>query len=100
VERAAFRSFVVAVACDLIVAAQVFVGAGAVRADQSAPIDPSVSAALVGKGEATAWVVLKASANLSAAAGCDVHTFEASEIGVNGSGGPTCLTLPIERRPT
>jgi dimethylargininase len=30
--------------------------------------------------------------------GCEVHTFEASEIGVNGSGGPTCLTLPIERR--
>lgn len=29
--------------------------------------------------------------------GCEVHVFEASEIGVNGSGGPTCLTLPIER---
>ena len=32
------------------------------------------------------------------AAGCEVHTFEAGEIGINGSGGPTCLTLPIERR--
>jgi N-dimethylarginine dimethylaminohydrolase len=32
------------------------------------------------------------------AAGCDIHVFEASEIGVNGSGGPTCLTMPIERR--
>ena len=32
-----------------------------------------------------------------AKAGCEVHTFEASEIGVNGSGGPTCLTRPIWR---
>jgi N-dimethylarginine dimethylaminohydrolase len=31
------------------------------------------------------------------AAGCVVHTFAASEIGVNGSGGPTCLTRPILR---
>ena len=31
------------------------------------------------------------------AAGCDVHTYEASEIGVNGSGGPTCMTRPILR---
>lgn len=31
------------------------------------------------------------------AAGCEVHTFEASEIGLNGSGGPTCLTRPILR---
>lgn len=29
--------------------------------------------------------------------GCEVHTFEAGEIGVNGSGGPTCLTRPILR---
>ncbi len=29
--------------------------------------------------------------------GCEVHTFAASEIGVNGSGGPTCLTRPILR---
>jgi dimethylargininase len=32
-----------------------------------------------------------------AAAGCDVHTFAASEICLNGSGGPTCLTRPILR---
>ena len=31
------------------------------------------------------------------AAGCEVHTFDASEIGVNGSGGPTCMTRPILR---
>jgi N-dimethylarginine dimethylaminohydrolase len=30
--------------------------------------------------------------------GCEVHEFEASEIGVNGSGGPTCLTRPVLRR--
>jgi N-dimethylarginine dimethylaminohydrolase len=29
--------------------------------------------------------------------GCEVHTFPAGEIGVNGSGGPTCLTRPIYR---
>jgi N-dimethylarginine dimethylaminohydrolase len=33
-----------------------------------------------------------------ARAGCEVHEFEAGEIGVNGSGGPTCLTRPIHRR--
>lgn len=33
-----------------------------------------------------------------AKAGCEVHTFDASEIGVNGSGGPTCLTRPVLRR--
>lgn len=32
-----------------------------------------------------------------AAAGCEVHTFPAREIGLNGSGGPTCLTRPILR---
>ena len=32
-----------------------------------------------------------------AAAGCEVHTYPATEIGVNGSGGPTCLTRPILR---
>ena len=32
-----------------------------------------------------------------ARAGCEVHTFEASEIGLNGNGGPTCLTRPIWR---
>jgi N-dimethylarginine dimethylaminohydrolase len=30
-------------------------------------------------------------------AGCEVHTYAASEIGINGSGGPTCLTRPILR---
>jgi dimethylargininase len=29
--------------------------------------------------------------------GCEVHTFAASEVGVNGSGGPTCLTRPLLR---
>jgi dimethylargininase len=31
------------------------------------------------------------------AAGCEVHTYPASQIGVNGSGGPTCMTRPILR---
>jgi N-dimethylarginine dimethylaminohydrolase len=31
------------------------------------------------------------------AAGCEVHTYAAGEIGINGSGGPTCLTRPILR---
>jgi N-dimethylarginine dimethylaminohydrolase len=31
------------------------------------------------------------------AAGCEVHTYAATEIGLNGSGGPTCLTRPILR---
>lgn len=30
-------------------------------------------------------------------AGCEVHTYAAAEIGINGSGGPTCLTRPILR---
>jgi dimethylargininase len=38
-----------------------------------------------------------ATAAALAAAGCEVHTYEASEIGINGSGGPTCLTRPIWR---
>jgi N-dimethylarginine dimethylaminohydrolase len=29
--------------------------------------------------------------------GCEVHAYEAREIGINGSGGPTCLTRPILR---
>ena len=29
--------------------------------------------------------------------GCEVHTFPAGEVGVNGGGGPTCLTRPILR---
>ena len=32
-----------------------------------------------------------------AAAGCEVHTYAATEIGLNGSGGPTCLTRPLWR---
>lgn len=32
-----------------------------------------------------------------AAAGCEVHAYAATEIGMNGSGGPTCLTRPILR---
>jgi N-dimethylarginine dimethylaminohydrolase len=31
------------------------------------------------------------------AAGCEVHGYPATEIGLNGSGGPTCLTRPILR---
>jgi dimethylargininase len=30
-------------------------------------------------------------------AGCEVHTYPATEIGINGSGGPTCMTRPILR---
>lgn len=29
--------------------------------------------------------------------GCEVHTFPAGEVGVNGGGGPTCMTRPILR---
>jgi dimethylargininase len=32
-----------------------------------------------------------------ARAGVEVHTYAATEIGINGSGGPTCLTRPILR---
>jgi N-dimethylarginine dimethylaminohydrolase len=32
-----------------------------------------------------------------AAHGVEVHTYAATEIGLNGSGGPTCMTLPILR---
>jgi N-dimethylarginine dimethylaminohydrolase len=32
-----------------------------------------------------------------AAVGCEVHTYPATEIGLNGSGGPTCMTRPILR---
>ncbi len=31
-------------------------------------------------------------------AGCEVHTYPATEIGLNGSGGPTCMALPLLRR--
>lgn len=30
-------------------------------------------------------------------AGCEVHTYPATEIGLNGSGGPTCMCLPLLR---
>jgi dimethylargininase len=30
-------------------------------------------------------------------AGCEVHAYPATEIGINGSGGPTCMTRPILR---
>jgi N-dimethylarginine dimethylaminohydrolase len=30
-------------------------------------------------------------------AGCEVHAYPAFEIGINGSGGPTCLTRPLLR---
>jgi N-dimethylarginine dimethylaminohydrolase len=31
------------------------------------------------------------------AAGCEVHPYPALEVGINGSGGPTCMTRPILR---
>ncbi len=31
------------------------------------------------------------------AAGCEIHTYPATEVGLNGSGGPTCMTRPIRR---
>ena len=36
-------------------------------------------------------------ARAMAAAGVEVHTYPASEIGINGSGGPTCMTRPVLR---
>lgn len=30
-------------------------------------------------------------------AGCAVHTYPATEVGLNGSGGPTCMSLPLLR---
>ena len=38
-----------------------------------------------------------ATAAALAAAGCEVHRYPATEIGINGSGGPTCMTRPILR---
>src|SRR3990170_654894 len=67
-ERARFRAFVLAVALDLVLAAQLVGAAGAVRAaSSSAPIEAPVAAALATKGETTAWVVLRARADLTAA---------------------------------
>ena len=47
-------------------------------------------------------VVIVADGNPSTAsaladAGCEVYAYPATEIGINGSGGPTCLTRPILR---
>jgi N-dimethylarginine dimethylaminohydrolase len=47
-------------------------------------------------------VVIVAEGNPKTAAalaehGCEVHEFPAGEVGVNGGGGPTCLTRPILR---
>jgi N-dimethylarginine dimethylaminohydrolase len=36
-------------------------------------------------------------ASALAQAGCEVHAYAATEIGLNGSGGPTCLTRPLKR---
>ena len=36
-------------------------------------------------------------ASALSAAGCEVHTYPATEIGINGSGGPTCMTRPVLR---
>ena len=30
--------------------------------------------------------------------GVEVHTYAGTQICINGSGGPTCLTRPVERR--
>jgi dimethylargininase len=35
--------------------------------------------------------------NALEAHGCEIHAYAATEIGLNGSGGPTCLTRPILR---
>ncbi len=47
-------------------------------------------------------VVIVADGNPATAAaltavGCEVHTYPAMEVGINGSGGPTCMTRPILR---
>jgi N-dimethylarginine dimethylaminohydrolase len=39
----------------------------------------------------------RTTARLLAKLGCEVHEYPAQEIGINGSGGPTCLTRPILR---
>ena len=67
--HASFRSLAVALAVDLLLAGQLVLFAGPVRAAASpaAPIDASVLAGLASKGGTTAWVVLKAHADLSPA---------------------------------
>jgi N-dimethylarginine dimethylaminohydrolase len=45
-------------------------------------------------------VLLEGNPDITAALtslGVEVHTFTGSEICLNGSGGPTCLTRPIKR---
>ena len=47
-------------------------------------------------------VVIMAEGNPATAAaltavGCEVHTYPAAQVGINGSGGPTCMTRPILR---
>jgi subtilisin family serine protease len=71
VERPAFRGLVIAAVLDLVLAAQLVGPAGAGSATQRAaaraPIDATVLAALSTKGQTTAWVVLKAHADLGPA---------------------------------
>jgi uroporphyrinogen-III synthase len=64
----------------------------------------SANAAEFGVGDPAAWpAALPAfapgpgTAAALAAAGAEVHTYPATQIGVNGSGGPTCMTRPILR---
>ena len=40
---------------------------------------------------------LLASLLVAADRGCEVHTFPGTEVCINGSGGPTCITRPILR---
>src|SRR3972149_218099 len=59
-ERARFRAFVLAVALDLVLAAQLVGAAGAGRAaSSSAPIEAPGAAALATQGETTAPVALR-----------------------------------------
>jgi subtilisin family serine protease len=72
VERPAFRGLVVVAILDLVLAAQLVGpaaagGAATQGAAARAPIDATVQAALSTKGQTTAWVVLKASADLGPA---------------------------------
>jgi hypothetical protein len=65
--RVAFRGFAVAVALDLALAAVLVAPVAARMAAASASMDASVRSALATKGQTTAWVVLKAHADLSPA---------------------------------
>jgi subtilisin family serine protease len=68
IPRVSLRAAAVAVAFALVFPAQLFAASTSPGATSSrAPLDGTVTAALAAKGEATAWVVLKASADLSAA---------------------------------